>query len=118
MLTRLGRIFDKDVVELVQKSSGVFALRVAGAILAFALTVTMARLLGAEGTGLYYLALSIVSFAVILSRLGLDNVLLRFAAAYAEQDRWPEVLGVYRSGTWLAAGTERPVGENSVDIEQ
>jgi O-antigen/teichoic acid export membrane protein len=82
-------------------SSGVVALRLTGAALRFAFVIALARLLGAEGTGLYYLALSTVSLAVVASRLGLDNVLLRLTAAHAERGRWPELLGVHRSGIRL-----------------
>ncbi len=87
---------------LIHKVSTVLALNVAGAGLAFFLNILLARLLGAAGAGTYYLALTTISVLCILSRVGLDNALMRYVAAYAARNRWRQVVGVYRLGMWTA----------------
>ena len=58
-----------------------FTLRAMGAACAFALNVVIGRLLGAEGAGLYYLALSVSSIVAVIARLGMDHAALRLIAA-------------------------------------
>ena len=73
-----------------------FALRAAGACLAFLLNVAIGRLLGASGAGLYFLALSVVSIASVVARLGFESTVLRFVAADADGGEWGHARGVLR----------------------
>jgi O-antigen/teichoic acid export membrane protein len=66
------------------KVSANFVLRIFGAILGFGFQTLLARLLGAEKTGIYFLAMTFTSIGMILSRVGLDNFLLRSIARYTE----------------------------------
>ncbi len=79
-----------------------FALKIVGAGLMFGFNVAIARLLGAEGTGLYFLAFSIIAICSVISRLGLDNSLLRFIATHATKEEWGKVKGVYALGMRMA----------------
>lgn len=81
-----------------------FVLRAVGAGLAFALNVVIGRLLGAEGAGLYFLALSVVTIGAVIAKLGLGNALLRFIASGASCGDWDRVVGVFQMGMRLAAG--------------
>ncbi len=58
-----------------------FVVRVAAALAAFLLTLVIARTLGPEQSGYYFLAFSIVAILAALSRLGLDSTLVRFIGA-------------------------------------
>jgi len=58
------------------------ALRVLGAGLGFGFNVVLARMVGAEGTGIYFIGLSVVSVVSIFGRLGLDSVALRRIAIH------------------------------------
>src|SRR6056297_1209385 len=97
--------FDQHILEVLNGAVLAFVLRSAGAGLAFLLNVVIGRLLGAEGTGLYFLALSVVSIGVVITKVGLDNTLLRFIASGASRGDWNSVLGVFRMGMRLAVGT-------------
>ena len=55
-----------------------FALRIVGAVLGFFFNIVLARVLGAQGAGIIYLALTITTIAAILGRIGKDVSLLRF----------------------------------------
>lgn len=71
-------------------------------MLSFALNVLVARLLGAEGAGVFFLALTLITVAAAVGHLGLPNALLRFSASGAASGDWTEVKGVYRKGVGLA----------------
>lgn len=94
--------FDHHMHEVISGASVAFVLRVMGAGLAFGFNVYLARLVGAEGAGIYFLALMVTTIASVFGRMGLDNSLLRFIAAEASVGDWAEVKGVYRKGMLLA----------------
>lgn len=56
-------------------------VKAAAAMIAFSLTVLVTRTLGAEESGLFLLAFSVISVLSIFFRLGLDNVILRWVGA-------------------------------------
>jgi O-antigen/teichoic acid export membrane protein len=68
-----------------KKVSVVFILRIFGAILGLGFQALLARLLGAEKTGIYFLTLTFATTGMILSRVGLDNFLLRSLSKLADQ---------------------------------
>jgi O-antigen/teichoic acid export membrane protein len=79
------------------KILGVFFLRGLAGVMALFLNITLARVLGADGAGLYVLSISIIAVATILGCFGLDRVLLRKVAAYASSGDWAKVVGLHRS---------------------
>lgn len=93
---------DRHMHEVVRGASVAFLLKVLGTGLAFGFNVLLARTLGADGAGIYFLALSVTSIATVFGRLGLDNALLRFVASNAEANDWAAVKGVYGKGVRLA----------------
>jgi O-antigen/teichoic acid export membrane protein len=73
--------------ELILRSSTVLVVRVAGAGLGFAFNVALARVLGADGLGIYYLSLTFVLIASVVGRMGMDAAMLKFGAtSYATAD--------------------------------
>jgi O-antigen/teichoic acid export membrane protein len=95
LITQLYHRLDGHTKEVVNGAASAFVLRIAGAVLSFALSVVLGRMLGANGVGLYFLALSVVTIATVLGRVGLDNTLLRFTAASASSGDWVAVKGLY-----------------------
>ncbi len=95
-----GRL-DAHMQEVVNGASVAFVLKVVGAALAFAANVLIARLLGAEGAGVYYIALTVTTIGAAFGRMGLDTTLLRFTAANAELGDWAAVKGAYYRGLVL-----------------
>lgn len=77
-------------------------LKALAAVLTFGLTVVLGRMLGAEPAGVYFLALTTVSVAALIGRVGLDNAVLRLVAANAAAGNWADVAKGYR--TTLAIG--------------
>jgi O-antigen/teichoic acid export membrane protein len=77
-----------------KKASAIFILRIFGAVLAFGFQTLLARLLGAEKTGIYFLAVTFTSIGMILSRFGLDNFLLRSIAKYPDPKNQVNVFAI------------------------
>ncbi|MDV7142067.1 polysaccharide biosynthesis C-terminal domain-containing protein [Tropicimonas sp. TH_r6] len=94
----LRKSLDSDSRDLITSAGMAFALRGAGAVLAFGFNVAIGRVFGAEGTGLFFTALAMVVILSAISRLGLDNAMLRLIAASAAIPDWARVNGVFRIG--------------------
>jgi len=88
--------------DIISGASTAFFLKLLGVGFSFGFNVLIARLLGAEGAGIYYLALTVTTIATVLGRVGLDNTLLRYTAGGAIVGDWASVKGVYQKGLTLA----------------
>jgi O-antigen/teichoic acid export membrane protein len=98
----VSRLLDAHMREVISGAAAAFVLKVIGAGLSLAFNVAVARLLGSEGAGLFFLALSITTIGSVLGRVGLDNTLLRFVATHAALGEWDRVKGVHRLGMRMA----------------
>lgn len=103
MPTKLPKL-DGDFRDLIRKVGLAFFLRALGAVLSFGFNVAVGRALGAEGTGLYFMALALTLILSAVARLGLDNAVLRFVAAHSDTGDWGRVRGVLAIGLRNAAG--------------
>jgi O-antigen/teichoic acid export membrane protein len=83
--------------KLFQVASWAFVIRFIGAGCSFGLTVLIGRKLGAAGSGLYFLCLTVTMISSVIGRLGLDNAILRLIASAAADKDWSLVLSIYRS---------------------
>ena len=90
------------MLEVINGAAIALVLKVLGAGLTFLFNLVLARTLGAEGAGLYFLALTVTTIATVFGRMGLDNTLLRFTAANVAVENWVTVRGVYVKGMKLA----------------
>jgi O-antigen/teichoic acid export membrane protein len=88
--------------EVIGQSGAAFALRISGAGMGFVFSVILARMLGAQGAGIYYLALSITGIGALISTVGIPNALLRFIAVHATHGEWDKVADVYRQGVRIS----------------
>ncbi len=73
--------------------------KAAAAFIAFFMTAAITRVLGAEDSGLFLLAVSILAFASVFFRLGLDNVVLRLISA---SKGGAKAIGAMSSGLMLS----------------
>ncbi|MEL6646878.1 MAG: oligosaccharide flippase family protein [Pseudomonadota bacterium] len=105
---RLSAVLSGDATmkEALSQAKIAFVLRVLGAGLAFLFTSAVARLLGAEGAGLYFMALSVMMIAAVIGRLGLENTLLRFIAANLATGAPERSMGAFAMGMrWTVIAT-------------
>lgn len=85
---------DRDIKEVLQGASIAFILKISGAALAFFLNIVLARELGAEWCGIYFLAISICLAGGTVGRLGFENITLRLVASKTNKGQWGEVLSI------------------------
>lgn len=102
MLNPLRTGGDAHFRELLHGAFWAFVLRVVGAVVGFGFNVLLARALGADGAGIYFLALTVMTMAAVVARLGLDNTMLRRVAAAADRGDWAEAAGVYRTAMGMS----------------
>ncbi len=90
--------FDGHMVEILKGTSISLPLKILGTFLTFVFNLCLAHLIGASGTGLYFLALTVTTIGTIVGRLGLENAMLKYAAGGASAKDWAGVKGVYVQG--------------------
>jgi O-antigen/teichoic acid export membrane protein len=95
-ITNFLKQFDGHSQELISGASVAFVLKIFAAGFAFALNVVLARLLGAEGSGVFFLAFTIVLIAAAIGRIGMEDALVRFIASNLVEGLKGKVLGVYK----------------------
>jgi O-antigen/teichoic acid export membrane protein len=80
-----------------------FALRLLAAVAAFGVNVLIARSLGPELAGLYFVSLSIVSIIALTARVGLPQLTVRLIAGFASEGKWAQVRAVVNRSLGLVA---------------
>lgn len=75
----------KEFLGLFKKSFYAFVARMSGALLAFIVTFVYAKWLGAEDFGLFILGLTLITVFSVISRLGLDQVVLKNVAIFEQK---------------------------------
>ncbi len=81
---------------LSRGASASLLIFVGGALAALLAQLLLARVLGAEGYGVYAFCLSLLALATMGARLGMDTGLVRFVASYRGSGQWAELLGLVR----------------------
>lgn len=95
-----------------------FSVKGLGAVAAFIMNLVLARVLGAEQSGYFFLGFTVIMFLGAVTRCGFDNVVLRHTAAAKSEGDWQAVRYVFMRGAavtfvasacvatflWLCAG--------------
>ena len=79
---------------LLRQTIAVAFVRVLGLALAFATSIVLARIMGAEGFGIYSFAVSVILILRIVSLFGLDGLLVRDVATSRELDQPSRLKGM------------------------
>ena len=82
-------------------SISAFSIRLAGIMAQFIFNVILGRSLGVSGTGLFFLVMSIVNIIGVVSRVGLDNTLIRIIPTKMGNPSDKSMLGIYLSSLSL-----------------
>jgi O-antigen/teichoic acid export membrane protein len=98
------RKLDHHMREVLRGGSIALLLKVLASVLTLTLNVVLARMLGAEGAGVYFQGLTVALFAAVFGRMGMASTLLRFTAANAASGNWAAVKGLYLKGILIALG--------------
>ncbi len=88
----------------VVKGAGLsFSGTLVGKALLLLFTLIIARNLGSQSVGLYFLALAIIKIAVVPSLAGLDSGIIRYVSLFSGEDKVTQIKGVIFS-SFLIAG--------------
>ena len=74
---------DTHLKEILEGASITFILRSVGFIFTFGFNIMLARMVGPDGAGLFFLSVSIITVASVIARMGFDDAVLRFSAESA-----------------------------------
>lgn len=87
--------------ELVKHSFIALLMRMAAAVIAFAMNVVVARKLGAEESGYFFLAVTFATLLATIGRIGADQTVLRYVSVYSAQNNWNMVHAIFKKiATW------------------
>jgi O-antigen/teichoic acid export membrane protein len=89
-------------LSLVRNIIEALTLKLIGTGLSFGFNIALARRLGTEGAGAFYLSLTIMIIASLIARMGLDSALVRFTAVAFSQGNWAHVGGLYAKSMRIA----------------
>lgn len=103
MKSAFTSFFDTHLREVLKGASSALMIRLFGTVVGFAVSVLISRLLGTEGTGIYFLALTVATIAATIGRVGFDNTIVRFIASHAAIRDWVGVRFVYLSSVRVIA---------------
>jgi len=93
---------DEQFFELLKSSSISFTLRIVGIILGYAFVLLVTQGYGAEAMGIFTLTFTFLQIISIISRLGMDTVILRFIGeSIAENNRKNIVIDIYKKILYL-----------------
>jgi len=96
MISAFLKGFDQSTQELVRGAAIALVLKVLAAGAVFFLNVILARMLGADGSGLFFLSYTIVLIGATAGCIGMESALVKFVAGNESSGCHGKVLGVYR----------------------
>jgi len=82
---------DNDNKEVVQSSAIIFMLKVLFALIGFVISIVITRYLSVADAGYYFFMLAMVALLSSVSRLGVDNAIVRFTAVAKNQQDFKQV---------------------------
>lgn len=88
---------------ILKSTSKAFFIKLSNAVFGFLFNILLAKQIGAEGSGVYYLAFSVNTISILISEMGMRNVLLRFVASYSADKNWDGIKGIIQK-TYLFSG--------------
>lgn len=88
--------------DIARNGLGSLMLKATSILLSFVITVTLARMLGANGYGVYVYVFSLISFISIPAEFGLPNLVMRETAKYLAKHEWGKIQGVWHWSSKIA----------------
>src|SRR2546423_10898153 len=86
---------DIDFRENIHSSFSSLVIRVAGMFTGFLATLITTRFYGADALGIVAICFAILSFAVIIGKLGFDVSLMRYIADFGAKGNYEAVKGIF-----------------------
>jgi O-antigen/teichoic acid export membrane protein len=98
-------LVDKGDFAAIMRGAGVaLAIRVLASALGYAVIIVLARWMGAPEFGRYSFAVAWITLLAYVATLGLPGAAVRFVAQYSAASDWPNIIGLIRASSCIAAG--------------
>ena len=97
----LNNFLDVHFIEVISKTSIALFLKLFASLIGFLLNLTISRMLGSSNAGIYFLCLTFITIASDLSRIGIDNSLIRFISYHKANNEWGFIKGLYNHSVLL-----------------
>lgn len=92
LLSKLNKFRNKEEnKELLLHSLIALVIRIGGAGAAFLMNIVVARYLGAEESGYFFLAVTVATVVVTVGKVGADQTVLRFVSVHSSKEEWGKV---------------------------
>lgn len=88
-------IKNNHLKEIVKGASSSFMVKVVSAVVSLIFYMYLGRVLGADGAGMFFLTLTIITIASVVARFGLENTLLKLVSRGVSQNKWGIVYTAY-----------------------
>lgn len=88
-------IKNNHLKEIVKGASSSFMVKVASAAISLIFYMYLGRVLGADGAGIFFLTLTIITIASVVARFGLENTLLKLVSKAVAKNKWGRVYSAY-----------------------
>lgn len=95
-------LFNKRLAEVLPGIKTVFLLKVLSAIASFLLTFLLAKTLGAESVGIYFLSFAILTIIATLGGMGMENMLVKSIAINLSSGKFSKIFGIYNKSMLIA----------------
>jgi len=82
--------------KLTRGAVGSLILKLFNAFILFLISIILARILGAEGYGIYSYALALITLLAVPTKLGLPLIVVRFTSSYLVQKKWSLLKGLLK----------------------
>ena len=86
---------DHDFRDTIRSSFSSLLIRLIGVTTGFLVTVITTRFYGADALGIVAICLAILSFAVIVGKLGLEVSMIRYIAGFVATKDYDAIKGVF-----------------------
>ena len=94
---------DKNFTELIKGSGFVLFFKILGMGAGYVFTYLITQLLGTESYGIYAICFTLLSIAVVISKLGLDNASVKSISAFLKEDEPGNALLYFRKSFAIVA---------------
>ncbi|MBI4773115.1 MAG: flippase [Deltaproteobacteria bacterium] len=101
---------DRSDAVLLRGATGTFLINIVAAVVALALQIVLARMLGAESFGRYVYVMTVFNFLVLFMTLGQESTTLRYLPQYLGQKEWGLLRGFLRRSEQIVLAATAAVG--------
>lgn len=95
---------DNNTLDVIKKSASSLIVKVIGLIAGLSVSIVLGRKLGPDGLGIINLANRTASILLVISMLGMENIILREVAIGFAKNKWFKINSVVKTSLFVNGG--------------